>query len=255
MSVFGDYARFYDLLYRDKDYEGEAGYVDSLLRRYAPGAGVLLELGCGTGIHAALLTKRGYRVHGIDVSGEMLDAAERRRALLPENEASNLSFSESDIRCYRAEKSFDAVVSLFHVVSYQTSDDDLEGVFDTVSGNLDAGGIFVFDCWYGPAVLTGKPEVRIKRAEDERISVTRIAEPVIRPEKNVVDVNYHVFVRDKKSGVVEELRETHSMRYLFHPEVERLLSGAGMALIHSEEWMTGVSPSLDTWSVCFVGRK
>jgi len=37
-SVFADYARYYDLLYKDKDYEGEADYVDGLIRRFSPTA-------------------------------------------------------------------------------------------------------------------------------------------------------------------------------------------------------------------------
>ena len=38
MSVFGTYARYYDLLYKDKDYTSEALFVESLLARHAPRA-------------------------------------------------------------------------------------------------------------------------------------------------------------------------------------------------------------------------
>lgn len=40
-----------------------------------PGAGRLLDAGCGTGRHACVLTKRGYRVVGADISETMLDLA------------------------------------------------------------------------------------------------------------------------------------------------------------------------------------
>ena len=50
--AFDTYARYYDLLYRDKDYAGEAAYVASHIRQHAPEAARILELGCGTGAHA-----------------------------------------------------------------------------------------------------------------------------------------------------------------------------------------------------------
>jgi ubiquinone/menaquinone biosynthesis C-methylase UbiE len=51
-AVFADYAHYYDLLYRDKDYAAEAEYVVGLIRKFHPSARSILELGSGTGIHA-----------------------------------------------------------------------------------------------------------------------------------------------------------------------------------------------------------
>lgn len=51
--IFNTYAAYYDLLYRDKDYVGEAAYVHDLIQHHAPGAQEVLELGSGTGGHAA----------------------------------------------------------------------------------------------------------------------------------------------------------------------------------------------------------
>lgn len=57
-EVFADYARYYDLLYRDKDYKAEAEYVARLIRKFHPATQNILELGSGTGIHARLLSKK-----------------------------------------------------------------------------------------------------------------------------------------------------------------------------------------------------
>lgn len=43
----------------------------------APGAGGLLDAGCGPGHHAVALVERGYRVTGLDGDAEMLALAER----------------------------------------------------------------------------------------------------------------------------------------------------------------------------------
>jgi len=67
IPVFADYARYYDLLYRDKDYSAEAQYVAGLVRKFHPSARSILELGSGTGIHASLLAEKGFTVHGYRV--------------------------------------------------------------------------------------------------------------------------------------------------------------------------------------------
>jgi SAM-dependent methyltransferase len=254
MSVFGNYARYYNLLYRDKDYAGEATFIQTLLQAHAPETQSILELGCGTGNHALLLAKAGYTVHGVDLSSQMLQQASDRVSQLPQELVSKLAFSQGDIRTIRLDRKFDAIVSLFHVISYQTTNQDLQATLATAKAHLKPGGVFIFDCWYGPAVLSDRPTIRIKRLEDEEIGITRIAEPLMHPNQNWVDVNYQVFIKDKNTGAVEELQETHRMRYLFKPEIELLFTDLQLEPIECREWMSNREPGFDTWGVYFVGR-
>jgi len=152
-------------------------------------------------------------------------------------------------------KTFDAVISLFHVISYQTGNADVSAAFETAREHLNPGGVFILDVWYGPAVLTDRPAVRIKRMSDEHTAVTRIAEPVVHLNDNRVTVNYHVFVRDIKSGSVKEMQESHMMRYFFKPEIELFAAQAKLKCIHAEEWLSGKPIGCDTWGACFVLQK
>ncbi|MEO5903462.1 MAG: class I SAM-dependent methyltransferase [Gemmatimonadaceae bacterium] len=254
MTVFAGYSRYYDLLYRDKDYAGEASYVAGLIEHHAPGNMSILEIGCGTGAHAAELALRGYSVTGIDTSEGMLKAAEARRRTLTPDIQSRLHFKQGDARSARVGQKFGAVISLFHVMSYQTSNADLAAAFQTAREHLEPGGVFVFDCWYGPAVLRQWPAVTEKNLHDEMTEVRRIAVPEIHAGTNVVDVNYTVTVTDRTTGISEELGETHQMRYLFSPEIEVALNAAGMSLVDSRAWMSNDPPGFDTWGACFVGR-
>jgi len=255
MNVFANYARYYDLLYQDKNYDEEAGYLDGLIKKYHPSTETLLELGCGTGKHAIALTQYGYSVHGIDFSDDMLKEAEARHQMLPKEVASKLSFASGDVRNYRCDRQFDSILSLFHIISYQTTNKDLIDMMDTVKSHLKPGGLFIFDCWYGPTVLTDRPVVRCKELEDEAIKVTRIAQPKMYPNENCVDVNYSIIIKDKKTNQIDEVKETHKMRYLFAPEIEILLNQAGLELLDKQEWLTGNEPGFDTWGVCFIARK
>jgi SAM-dependent methyltransferase len=254
MTIFDNYARYYDLLYQDKDYIGESQFIHKLIQTNAPEATTVLELGCGTGNHAMLLAKEGYHVRGVDLSPEMLQYANERCDRVPPELAARLQFSQGDLRQVRLDRQFDVVISLFHVISYQTTNEDLLAAFETAKTHLNPGGIFIFDVWYGPAVLSDPPTVRIKRLEDRSIQVTRIAEPIGLPNDNLVDVNYHVFIKDLSNSTIDELKETHTMRYLFKPELELLASKLQMQIIECREWLTNHQPGLTTWGVYFVVR-
>jgi SAM-dependent methyltransferase len=254
MEVFGNYARYYNLLYQDKDYAAEAKFIHQLLKTHAPTTQSILELGCGTGKHAALLAELGYEVYGVDLSAQMLEQAEKRLPTLNPEVASKLEFSQGDVRTVRVDRQFDAVISLFHVFSYQTTNQDLQAAFATAKAHLKPGGVLIFDCWYGPAVLSDRPTVRVKRLEDEEIIVTRIAEPVIYPNDNLVDVNYQVFIKNKATGTVEEVQELHKMRYLFKPEIDALFSQNKFECLTLGEWMTGNTPGFNTWGVYCIGQ-
>ena len=140
-------------------------------------------------------------------------------------------------------------------MSYQVSNADIKATFRTATEHLRPGGGFIFDYWYGPAVLTERPSVRVKRVEDETVSLVRLVEPVMYGEEDVVEVNYQFFVQDKNSGAIETFKECHRMRYLFLPELEGFFAEAGLTPCEHREWLTGNPPGFDTWGVYSIGRK
>lgn len=254
MTVFDGYSRYYDLLYSGKDYESEAAFVESLIRTHSPSAQRLLELGCGTGAHAVQLATRGFIVHGIDASTTMLERARVRVRSITGAASEMISFESGDIRSCQVDGTFDAAISLFHVMSYQRTNEDLRAAFGNARRHLHAAGILIFDCWYGPAVLTDRPTVRVRRFEDDRVEILRVAEPTMRPNENVVEVNYEIIVTDKTNGAMERLRETHPMRYFFQPEIDMAARETGFVLETACEFLTGRALGFDTWSACFVLR-
>jgi SAM-dependent methyltransferase len=253
MNSFQKYSQYYDLFYQDKDYEAEAVFVDKIIKSHLPNAKTILEFGCGTGLHASKLVAKGYQVHGVDSSDQMLAKAQKNRAALSAQAAESISFSKGDIRALRISKKFDVVIALFHVISYLPTNADISKAFECARRHLRKGGIFLFDCWYGPAVLTDRPQVRVKRIENDRIRVVRIAEPEMVENSNMVDINYQVFIEDKAKGGLEVVEETHRLRYLFKPEVVHLLDAAGFELVENAEWMTGKNTGFNSWYVYFVG--
>jgi SAM-dependent methyltransferase len=252
-TVFDAYAAYYDLLYQDKDYNAEANFVHELLAKHGVAKqSSLLELGCGTGKHAECFARLGYSLHGVDMSQAMVDAANARK---PADVAKQLQFVVGDVRDIRVDQVFDAVISLFHVASYQITNDDLMAMFKTAAMHLKPGGVFLFDCWYGPGVLIDLPVVRVKRKSNASVEVLRIAEPVMHSNENRVDVNYTMQVKQKKGRRFIELTEKHKIRYLFSPEVELMLEITGFSKVKRLGWMTENPTGFDSWTATFVGVK
>lgn len=249
MAVFGNYARYYNLLYNDKDYAGEAGFVLDILKKYGFIPNNLLDLGCGTGRHAIEMFKAGIEVTGVDLSETMLEMGRTMLTTLPQTAATSPpQLLRGDVRNVRLGPKFDAITSLFHVMSYQNSEQDARAVFDTAVAHLVRGGVFLFDFWYGPGVLTDPPEEREKVLEDDTTVVSRHAHPVHRVNDNIVEVHYDIHIKDKATGQEEKLTEIHPMRYWFMPELRFLAQQAGLTVVGEGAWLTTDSPKKDTWN-------
>ena len=67
--------------------------------------------------------------------------------------------------------------------------------------------------------------------------------------QNQVSVRYELFIQDKEEGRIEELEETHLMRYWFEPELEDMLHSFEFTTLENKEWMTGRHADQSSWSV------
>lgn len=260
MTVFGAYSEYYDLLYADKDYAGEAAYVKGFLDKHGDGkVKRILDLGCGTARHDTALAALGYEVTGVDRSPDMLVMARERFTG---------KLVEGDVRTVRIGGKFDAVTTLFHVMSYQATDEDVLATMRTAREHLHDGGLFLFDFWYGPAVLAQRPERRVKELKNEKIKVARHCEPVLHEDRHIVDVHYDIKITTHDSPVFADastgkrltthetnIKETHSMRYFFRPELEYFLSASGFDTLQCVVWMREKEPTAKDWGAMMVARR
>ena len=245
-KIFDEYGKYYDLFYQEKNYPAEVSCLQETLKQFSLIGSDLLEFGSGTGRHAELLVERGYRVHGIEKSTEMLARAVK---------VDGFTCQHGDICNLKIGRTFDAVFGLFHVFSYFTTNNEVKAFFANAKLHLKDNGILVFDFWFTPAVFHQGTKVTVKKFLEGSMEVTRIAEPVMRIAENIVDVNYEVITRDTANERVEFVRETHSMRHFSLPELDVLAENFGFKRISAEELVTRRAPSLDTWAVCIAMRK
>jgi SAM-dependent methyltransferase len=251
---FNIYSSYYDLINNQKQYAEESDYIVQLLKLNLPNQNIdLLELGCGSGAHAEHLLKQPWlnAIQGIELSQEMVKVAKDKNI-------KSFDVLQGDIAKLAEisiSKNFDAAISLFHVISYLTKTEEIISCFKAVRKNLKHGGVFIFDVWYTPAVYFQKPETRIRKAENGKIEVTRIAKSIVHEERSVVDVHFEIFVKDKISNTIEVFSETHPMRHFSTPEIKLIANLSGFEFVESHEFQTMKKPSVNTWGVTYILKK
>lgn len=246
--VFENYAKHYDLYYSAKDYSGEVDFVLNLARRFGLQPKNVLDMGCGTGRHLFELARRGVKGDGFDLSGEMLQKARTRLAGL------DMEVTEDDLRRFRNGKRYDLVLAMFAVMGYLTANDDLLAGCKTARKHLNPGGLFIFDGWFGPAVLAQRPEERTHKYQNGNQTVVRKVSPFLDPLEQVVTVKYEIFFQDDK--VIEPTAtEEHRMRFMFVQEMKLAMQASGLELVYACPFMDPDGKlTTETWNVTFVAR-
>jgi SAM-dependent methyltransferase len=248
-----EYADQYDLFYGDKDYESECDLLEQVFQRYRKvPVQSILDLGCGTGNHSIHLARRGYKVHGVDLSEDMLAHAVEKSQ--KETIKYPPVFSQGDVRNVDLGKQFDAVLMMFAVLGYQLTNEDLLAALRTVRKHLKPGGLFIFDVWYGPAVLAIRPTDRIK-------IIPTVDGKVIRTASGSLDIAHHLgkvcyqIWRLSGDRVKSETEEAHTMRFFFPMELALLLSTCGL-MIESLTAFPSLEKPVDetTWNVLGVAK-
>jgi len=248
MIPFKEYSGYYDLLYKDKDYQKEASYIDRLIKKLKKENCELLDIGCGTGKHANFFFDKGYKVYGIDLSESMIKVAKK-------NYGKKIPFSIGDIRNFNLNKNFDIITALFHVMSYQINNEDLDASFKSVYHHLKPEGVFIFDCWNGPGVMNDPPSMKVKKMKNDQIEVIRIAEPVTHFNESVVDVNFHILINNLKTNKMIQLHEKHPMRYLFKNEIKLFSQINKFKIVGYYSWLKFTEPAENDWYSVFILKK
>lgn len=243
------YSRSYDVFYKEKDYPREVDLLEDVFSGHNVHS--VLDLGCGTGGHAIELAARGYHVVGVDRSPSMLEVARAKAA----TRGVGPLFLCADVRSLVLRERFDAVISMFAVVGYQHRDEDVTAMFDVVNFHLLDDGLFVFDVWFGPAVVRIQPSDRILVKSEGEVDIVRISSGGLQEGTDLCDVQMGVW-EVKDGELLSQTSETHTMRSFFTEPLTAFLSSAGLELTRigsfpDIDW----PPTDETWNVVAVATK
>ncbi|HEX2119981.1 MAG TPA: class I SAM-dependent methyltransferase [Acidimicrobiales bacterium] len=221
-------AAAYEVLHaaRGKDYGREAGEVVARIRGHQPQARSLLDVACGTGLHLAAFADLGFDVEGVELSEAMLAAARDRLPGVP--------LHRGDMRTFRLDRRFDAVVCLFSAIGYMTTLDDLTTAITTMADHLVEGGVLVVEPWFRPEDWHDGA-VFSESAKDGDLAVARVNRSWREGDQSLIEMHYVLAT----PGRTWAFRETHRMGLFATDQQLDVYRAGGFDVVHEAPGISG----------------
>ena len=251
-KIFKEYAKYYDFIYKDKDYKKECAFVEQIFKKYALSKlHSILDMACGTGGHAIPLAKKGYRIVGIDMSEPMIDIAREKS----KQAGLAINFYTAEMQKFRTLRKFDAVILLFASIDYLRNSEDLKNTLSNISKSLKRNGLFIFDFWNGLAVMHDfvARSSKIMRIGD--MTIKRQSIKHLNSVKQTCEVNFK-FLIYKQKKLIDHFCERHIIRYFFSEEMRNYLELTGFKVIKVCPFLKlNKEISQDEWDITMVARR
>jgi len=215
-NLYKKYAKYYDKIYSEKDYESEAEFIKWAVQKHKTSTGnKLLDVACGTGNHMQFL-KDQFSIVGVDINPEMLKIAKKKVA--------KVKFIKGDMKNLMLDKNnkFDVIICMFAAIAYNLNYKELKSTLKSFNTYLKPGGVLIFDLHIHEDYWLGD-RVWVDTVVEKELKLARIS---ISPKrKNVLDLNLILFVNDK--GKIDFDIDHHQLG-LFNPgKIKKVMKDTG----------------------------
>lgn len=129
---YKEFAKYYDKFYKNKNYAKETEFLKNFINQNDK----IIDIGCGTGIHAFLLQQNGFKVDGLDLNKEMLEIAKTRIH-------SNLYLQ--NVLDININQKYDVIISMFAVLNHLKNTQELEKSLMNLKNILTNEGVIIID--------------------------------------------------------------------------------------------------------------
>jgi SAM-dependent methyltransferase len=225
-NTFDKSQRFYDAIYRSKDYAEEARTLKKFIAAYKRSQGnALLDVACGTGGHVPYLVD-DFAYEGLDLDPGMLALASARFPEVPFHVGNMLDFSLG--------RRFDVVTCLFSSIASAKTVPGLDQAIATMASHLVPGGVLLVSPFFSPeewfpghphAVFVDEPDLKLARIN------------VSGQEGTVATLDFHYLVGTPEG--VEHFTEHHELGLFTDEDYRHAFAAAGLEVAQHSEGIIG----------------
>lgn len=227
--MFSQSTELYDFIYSEfKDFDAEAASVAALLEKKCPSARRLLDVGCGSGRHAAALTeKHGFQVDGLDIESGFLEIARQR---CPRG-----TFYRGDMASFNLDTTYDAVLCLFSSIGYVRTPERLNLTARSLHRHITPGGVAIIEPWMTPESFKGG-SLYLTTVDREDLKISRVSRSEVRDRISWMEFQYLV----AEPNGIRHLKEVHELGLFTEEEMAEALREGGFHRVEFDpEGITG----------------
>ncbi len=219
--AYANLAKWFEYLNDDCDYENWSQYFVAKLQSFSLSSG--LDIGCGGGYFTRAFQRAGYAMTGMDISAEMLNAAQEQAM----KEGVRSEYLLGDVSKFRVLKKFDFATAINDCINYLPKN-KLDSAFKCVKSALKKGGIFLFDI---SSEKKFKEKIANTVSVDDRDDVTYMS--FNKQEKDGVTMEVTLFEKNA-DGSYRRLDEMHRQYIYTEEEITSALLRCGFTLLGVE---------------------
>ena len=219
-------AKWYDALYRFKDYAKESADIISLLREAHPHAVSVLDIACGTAEHDKYLASV-YQVDGLDISGDFVRIASEKN---PEGK-----YFCMDMTDFCLERSYDVILCLFSSIGYAKTIDKTTDALRCFEKHLNADGIIVVEPWFTPETWNPNGRVHLLTGEMPEGKICRMNIGGRDGDLSILEFHYLV---GTEFGV-KHFTERNELGLFSVNDMKKAFAAANLAVRYDEIGLTG----------------
>ena len=230
-DIRAEAAQYYDL---GPDVPDDVGFYQGKIP--SPDASVL-ELGCGTGRVLIPLARSCRYIHGIEISGAMLDRCrlKLKSAGIP---ASVANVGMGDITNFHVDRTFDLIVAPFRVFQNLETDDVVEGLFRCVKAHLSPRGSCILNVFrpYADADTlrrdwcTNEEKFHWEVPFEDGTVTLHDRRPAMDREKLILYPNL-IYRRYRENRLIDTAVLKIAMRCYYPDDLERLIEDRGFRIV------------------------
>ena len=189
-SMYGDLAKYYELIYAWKDYKKESKIIKQVISEFKKSDGnALLEVACGTGKHLENM-KKEFSCTGLDLNEGMLRIARKK---FP-----NIRFIRGNMIDFKIDGQFDVITCLFSSIGYVRTYANLRRTLKNFYKHLKKGGAVVIEPWFTKSTYkVGMPHMHVYENKDMKI----VRANVSKAKDGVSIMEMHYLVAEKGKDV------------------------------------------------------
>lgn len=177
----------------EEDAQKEVPFLDILLRKYSKGK-TILDVGCGMGRHAYLLSEKGYKCEGVEPNPKMVAYAKEHYpgVFYKVNTMQNINYKNQ----------FDAILCIFSIIVFNKSNEEAIKTFKNFYKALKKDGIAIIEIYNVISWLVNNSFRSQFSDIDKKYGIKTILSERINPNNQsyISDRTYYDLKTNKKLG-------------------------------------------------------